>query len=115
MNRLELEIGDVQMPQDNGRISLDNENLCVLVNDLQELIDNFYTEIDNIGSKTLPWFKERPILSPTNDQVGKVNNVILLKIDAPTQTYYSVDTVLYLQEEVPWSPLDCPHIESKEF
>lgn len=95
-----LKIGNGQLPQVNGRISLDNENLCVLVNNLQELVDNVYPQVNNIGCKTTPWFKERAILSPTNEQVGKVNNLILAKIDAPTQVYYSVDTVLDLKEAV---------------
>lgn len=82
-----LKIGNEQMPQYNEKISLDNENLCILVNDLQEWVANVYLEI----AKTIPWFSERGILTHTNDQVGQVNDLILSKINAPTRTYYSID------------------------
>ncbi|XP_060879153.1 uncharacterized protein LOC132951352 [Metopolophium dirhodum] len=42
--------------------------------------------------------RKRAIPSPTNEQVDKVNNLILSKIDALTQIYYSVDTVPDLEE-----------------
>ncbi|KAL0820013.1 hypothetical protein ABMA28_005972 [Loxostege sticticalis] len=48
----------------------------------------------------ISWFKERAILSPTNEQVDKVKNLILAKIDTPTQIYYSVDTVLNSEKAV---------------
>ncbi|KAL0830862.1 hypothetical protein ABMA28_002968 [Loxostege sticticalis] len=65
-----------------------------------DLVNNVYPDIHNISCKTISWFKERAILSPTNEQVDKVNNLILAKIDTPTQIYYSVDTVLDLEEAV---------------
>ncbi|KAL0859198.1 hypothetical protein ABMA27_011016 [Loxostege sticticalis] len=69
-----------------------------LINNIQDFVNNVYP--DNISCKTISWFKERAILSPTNEQVDKVNNLILAKIDAPTQIYYSVDTVLDSEEAV---------------
>ncbi|XP_020715196.1 uncharacterized protein LOC110118229 [Ceratitis capitata] len=89
-----LKVGTGELTQSEGRIDL--ENLCVLV----ELVNNVYPDIDNISYKTKSWFKERSILSPTNEQEDKVNNLILLKIDAPTKIYYSVKTVLDLEEAV---------------
>ncbi|KAL0820723.1 hypothetical protein ABMA28_006552 [Loxostege sticticalis] len=67
---------------------------------IQDLVNNVYPDIHNISCKTISWFKERAILSPTNEQVDKVNNLILAKIDTPTQIYYSVDTVLGSEEAV---------------
>ncbi|KAL0840535.1 hypothetical protein ABMA28_015753 [Loxostege sticticalis] len=39
------------------------------------------------SERTISWLKERAILSPTNEQVDKVNNLIIAKIDTPTQIY----------------------------
>ena len=88
-----LKVGNGELTQSERRINL--ENLCVLIDNIQEFVN-----IDNISCKTISWFKERAILSPTNEQVDKVNNLILSKIDASTQIYYSVDTVLDLEEAV---------------
>ncbi|XP_039749929.1 ATP-dependent DNA helicase pif1-like [Pararge aegeria] len=70
------------------------------LNNIQELVNKVYPDIDDISYKTISWFKERAILSLTNEQVDKVNNLILSKIDAPTKMYYSVATVLDLEEAV---------------
>lgn len=40
------------------------------------------------------------ILPPSNGQVNNANDFILSKIDTQTQAYYSVDTVLDLDEAV---------------
>ncbi|GBP39032.1 ATP-dependent DNA helicase pif1 [Eumeta japonica] len=93
-----LKVGNGELTQSEGRINL--ENLCVLIDNIQELVNKVYPDIDDISYKTISWFKERAILSPTNEQVDKVNNLIISKIDAPTKIYYSVDTVLDLEEAV---------------
>lgn len=95
-----LKIGNGQLPAINGEIELYNSNLCVLVNNLQELIDNVYPDIKNSSIKSLNWFKERSILSPTNEQVDKVNNLIISKLDGQTRVYYSIDTILQSEEAV---------------
>ncbi|XP_076254316.1 uncharacterized protein LOC143192707 [Rhynchophorus ferrugineus] len=43
-------------------------------NNIQELVNKVYPDIDDISYKTISWFKERAILSPTNEQVGKFLN-----------------------------------------
>jgi len=48
----------------------------------------------------MKWFQERAILSPTNEQVDKLNDLILSKFDAQSQMYYSVDTVLEKEDAV---------------
>ncbi|GBP64697.1 ATP-dependent DNA helicase PIF1 [Eumeta japonica] len=93
-----LKVNNGKLTQSDGRINL--ENLCVLIDNIQDLVNNVYPDIHNISCKTISWFKERAILSPTNEQVDKVNNLILAKIDTPTQIYYSVDTVLDSEEAV---------------
>ncbi|KAL0838591.1 hypothetical protein ABMA28_016683 [Loxostege sticticalis] len=94
-----LKVGNGKLTQSDGRINL--ENLCILIYNIQDLVNNRYPDIHNISCKSiLSWFKERAILSLTNEQVDKVNNLILAKIDTPTQIYYSVDTVLDSEEAV---------------
>ncbi|XP_035213833.1 uncharacterized protein LOC118187673 [Stegodyphus dumicola] len=66
-----LKVGNGELTQSEERINL--ENLCVLIDNIQELVNNVYPDIDNISYKTISWFKERAILSPTNEQVDKVN------------------------------------------
>ena len=90
--------GNDELTQSEGRNNI--QNLCVLIDNIQELVNNVYPDIDNISHTTISWFKERAILQPTNEQVDKVNNLILSKIDASTKIYYSVDTVLDLEEAV---------------
>ena len=49
----------------NNFITLNN--LCVLVKNVEELTEKVYRDISNISTKTLNWFQERAILSPTNE------------------------------------------------
>ncbi|GBP23156.1 hypothetical protein EVAR_82318_1 [Eumeta japonica] len=66
-----LKVGNGDLTQSNGRINLDNQNLCVLINNIQELVNSVYPDIDNIKCKTISWIKERAILSPIYEQVDK--------------------------------------------
>ncbi|XP_050064217.1 ATP-dependent DNA helicase PIF6-like [Aphis gossypii] len=70
------------------------------MSNLLDLIENVYPDLPNISTKTSSWFQERAILSPTNDQVNKINDMILLKFNAPTKVYYSIDTVLDAEEAI---------------
>ncbi|KAL0870707.1 hypothetical protein ABMA27_005647 [Loxostege sticticalis] len=72
----------------------------IIIDNIQDLVNNVYPDIHNISCKTISWFKERAILSPTNEQIDKINNLIVAKIDTPTQIYYSVDTFLDSEEAV---------------
>ncbi|KAL0831002.1 hypothetical protein ABMA28_001888 [Loxostege sticticalis] len=49
------------------------------------------------SARTLSWFKERAILSPSNEQVDKVNNLILAKIDTLTQIYLLLEFLNFLK------------------
>lgn len=57
-------LGNGELTQSEGRINL--ENLCVLINNIQELVNNVYPDIDSINCKKISWFKEKAILSHTN-------------------------------------------------
>ena len=39
---------------------------------MEELNEKVYTDISNISTKTLNWFLERAILSPTNEQIDGI-------------------------------------------
>ena len=41
--------------------------LCVLVKNVEDLTEKVHPDISNISTKTLNWFQERAILSPTNE------------------------------------------------
>lgn len=93
-----LRVGNGQSLTRNGKIDL--SELCFLMSNLMDLIENVYPDLPNISTKTPSWFQERAILSPTNDQVYKINDMILLKFNAPTKVYYSIDTVLDAEEAI---------------
>ena len=51
-------------------------NLCVLVKNVEEFTEKVCPDISNISTKTLNWFLERAILSPTNEQIDEINDYI---------------------------------------
>ncbi|KAL4153586.1 hypothetical protein QTP88_001419 [Uroleucon formosanum] len=93
-----LRVGNGQSLTRNGKIN--QSELCFLMSNLLDLIENVYPDLPNISTKTSSWFQERAILSPTNDQVNKINDMILLKFNAPIKVYYSIDTVLDAEEAI---------------
>ena len=54
----------------NGYIALNN--LCVLVKNVEGLTEKVYPDISNISTKTLNWFQERAIQSPTDEQIDEI-------------------------------------------
>ena len=67
---------------------------------VEELTEKAYPDVSNIPTKTLNWFQEKAILSPNNEQIDQINDFILSKLEASSQTYYSVDTVMDREEAV---------------
>ena len=66
-------------------------NLCVLEKNVEELTEKAYPNNSNISTKPLHWFQERAVLSPTNEEIDKINDFILSEFEALSQTYYSAD------------------------
>ena len=64
---------------------------------VEELTEKVYPDISNISAMPLNWSQERTILSPTNEQI---NDFMLSKFEASSQTYYSVNTVVDREKEV---------------
>ena len=44
----------------------------VLVKSMEELAEKVHPDISNISTKTLNWFQERVILSPSNEQIDEI-------------------------------------------
>jgi hypothetical protein len=70
----------------NGQFqAMDNEinikSFCNSVPNITKLILNVNPNIQNISAKLLKWFQERAILSPINEQVDKLNDLILSIFD----------------------------------
>ncbi|XP_025409936.1 uncharacterized protein LOC112683234 [Sipha flava] len=63
-----LRVGNGQSLTRNGKIDL--SELCFLMSNLMDLIENVYLDLPNISTKMPSWFQERAILSPTNDQAN---------------------------------------------
>lgn len=108
-----LKIGNGHMSYNHWRVNLGNQYICISVNDLQQLVNNVCPEINNIVL-TITWFKMRAILSPINNQVGKVN-VKLIHRRKHTTLYTPCWTRkgLYISQQnfsIVCSLLDCPHI-----
>ncbi|XP_060855642.1 ATP-dependent DNA helicase PIF6-like [Metopolophium dirhodum] len=93
-----LLIGKGEFQATNDKINI--KSFCYSVPTITKLVQNVYPNIQNISSKSLKWFQERAILSPTNEQVDKINDLILSRFDAQSQMYYSVDTVLEKEDAV---------------
>ena len=71
-----IEIGDGKLDSSNS-ISVSNKNICNNVKTINEIIKQVYHNIQNICSMPGAWFEERVILAFKNEEVNKVNNVII--------------------------------------
>ena len=71
---------------------------------VEELTEKVNPDISNISTKTLNWFQEKAILSPTNEQIDERDNFILSKFEGSSQTYYSVDTFVDREEAAHYPP-----------
>uniref|UniRef100_A0A1B6FLL8 ATP-dependent DNA helicase n=1 Tax=Cuerna arida TaxID=1464854 RepID=A0A1B6FLL8_9HEMI len=49
-SKMLLKVGNGELTESDGMINL--ENLCVLIDNIQELVNNVYPDIDNISCKT---------------------------------------------------------------
>jgi len=86
-----LSIGEGTTPtvRDNI-IELDREIVCETVN---EVIDEIYNDFES-NSSNPEYFKDRAILASTNAIVDTINEQMLDKLQSPTQTFPSLDTVM---------------------
>ena len=59
--------------------------LSLLIVFVEKLTEKVYPDISNISTKPLNWFQDRAILSPTNEQIDKINDFILSKYEDSSQ------------------------------
>ena len=88
-SELLLKIGNEDVPETNGDITLPEE-LGNKVHTLHDLISAVYPDIGNLPTKPLDWFCERAILAPVNEAVDNINNKILSLFSAEEKTYISI-------------------------
>lgn len=62
---------------------IDARTICTVVDSLQDLISMVWGESTNVVNQSHEWISKRAILSPRNDAVNKINQLILDGIDSP--------------------------------
>ncbi|CAH0392751.1 unnamed protein product [Bemisia tabaci] len=110
-----LEMGNGTRYEVDDRIVLD-DNTCVVVNQINELIAKIYPNMKKIQSIHYSWFKERAILSARNEDVLEINNLCLKNIESPENTYLSIDSTTEIENAVHYpveflntlNPAGCP-------
>ncbi|XP_039287896.1 ATP-dependent DNA helicase pif1-like [Nilaparvata lugens] len=88
-----LSLGDGNFPESDGKVLLE-ENLGSVVTSLPDLMTKIYPDVENIRDKPMEWLRERAILSPRNDKVFEINELILKSFDNIEMEYKSIDSVL---------------------
>lgn len=73
-------------------------DLWFFMSNIQDLVENAYPQISTISTKTYSEFQKRIILSLSNELDNKINGINLLKFNALTKMYSSVDTILNKEE-----------------
>ncbi|CAF4918912.1 unnamed protein product [Pieris macdunnoughi] len=75
-----LKLGEGIFPSTNfsgySDIILD-ESLGQILHNLENLIDAVYPDIENLHKKDFHWLCSRAIVSPKNDTVNEINNLII--------------------------------------
>ncbi|CAI6377509.1 unnamed protein product [Macrosiphum euphorbiae] len=85
-----LKIGDGIFPSPNLSENCDillDELLGQIVHNLDNLIDAVYPDIKKLHEKDFHWLCSRAIVSPRNDTVNEINNMILQKVSGQIKIY----------------------------
>lgn len=77
-----------------------NETLGRIVHSLQHLIDAVYPDLEYLLDRDIHWHCSRAIVSPRNDTVNEINNLILQKVPGHGKIYKSIDTVCNIEDAV---------------
>ncbi|GBP91731.1 hypothetical protein EVAR_92008_1 [Eumeta japonica] len=77
-----------------------DESLGQILHNLENLIDSVYPDIENLHERDFHWLCSRAIVSPKNDTVNEINNLIVQKVPGQTKTYKSIDTVTNIEDAV---------------
>ncbi|XP_060873906.1 ATP-dependent DNA helicase pif1-like [Metopolophium dirhodum] len=96
-----LKIGEGIFPTPNLRENYDDFWLTgQIVHNLDNLIDAGYPDMKNLHEKDYHWLCSRAIVSPRNDTVNDINNMILQKVSSQIKIYRSIDTVTNIENAV---------------
>ena len=97
-----LKLGEGIFPSPNlttYEVLLD-ESLGQIVYSLENLIDAIYPDIENLVEKDFHWLCSRAIVSPRNETVDEINNIITQKVPGQVKHYKSIDTVSNIEDAV---------------
>lgn len=97
-NLLNLGNGNIPMDPITQEISFP-ENFCQLQSSITDLIENVYPNIAE-NYKKHDWLFERAILAAKNEDVDKLNHLILNKIPGEMVQYNSIDTMIVEEQAV---------------
>lgn len=98
-----LKLGEGIFPTPNLSRNCDillDESLGQIVHNLEILIDAVYPDIENLHEKDFHWLCSRAIVSPRNDTVNEINNLIIQKVPGQIKKYKSIDTVTNIEDAV---------------
>lgn len=84
-----LDIGNGEYPEIDGKIQLP-QNICFMGDNLQNFLDSIYNNLDQLGEK----ITDRAILTPLNENVTRINNILLQKFPGTSIVYKSADSVV---------------------
>lgn len=83
----------------NYAVTLD-ESLGQIVHNLDSLINAIYPDIENLHQNDFRWLCCRAIVSPRNETVNEINNLIMQKVPGEVKCYKSIDTVTNIEDAV---------------
>ncbi|KAJ8883530.1 hypothetical protein PR048_015374 [Dryococelus australis] len=92
----------VRVLQQRERPSSDrtSPDLGQIVHSLQHLIEAVYPGLENLLERDFHWLCSRAIVSPRNDTVNEINNLIIQSVPGQVKTYKSIDTVTNVDDVV---------------
>lgn len=77
-----------------------DESVGQIVHNLEKIINSVYPDIENLHEKDFHWLYSRAIVSPRNDTVNEINNLIIQKVSGKIKNYKSIDTVTNIEDAV---------------
>lgn len=93
-----LNLGDGVFPSTNLRTNTTEiilqESLGQIVHSLEHLIDAVYPALESFPERDFQWICSRAIVSPRNQTVNEINNLIIQKFPGNFKIYKSIDTVV---------------------
>ncbi|XP_076059355.1 ATP-dependent DNA helicase Pif1-like [Oratosquilla oratoria] len=93
------------------------ENFGVLVKDREELVEKVYDNLKKKKHLNVSYFEKRTIISPTNDDVDRINYIVYDKSDKPERVYMSenisVEDDMEIQQSV-YNAMSSPSLPPHE-